>query len=79
MCSCEHFGVDTTASLHLVRQPDHFYVAYLKDDPAKEPIAAGESIPGIIADASAKIGRPRNDFEVLEIDKNRFERLKRFV
>jgi hypothetical protein len=71
--------VSTTASLHLVHHPDHFYVAYLKDDPAEERIAAGESIPGIIADASAKTGRPRNDFEVLEIDKDRLERLKRFV
>jgi hypothetical protein len=36
------------------RQFDYHYVAYLKDDSAKEPIATGYSIPGILADASEK-------------------------
>ena len=58
---------------------DYHYVAYLKDDPAKEPIAIGYSIPGIIADAAEKTGRPRTDFEVQEISRERYERLKRFL
>ena len=58
---------------------DRFYVAYLEDDPAKEPVAMGYSISGIIADAAKKIGRPRADFEVQEISRGRFEKLREFV
>ena len=60
-------------------QFDYHYIAYLKDDPAKEPIATGYSIPGILAGASEKTGRPRSDFEVQEISKERYEKLKRFL
>lgn len=42
---------------------------YLKDDPAKEPITAGPSIPGILADAVAKTGRSKQDSEVRRISK----------
>jgi hypothetical protein len=49
----------TSPSLHLV--PEYrYYVAYLKTDPAKEPLAIGQSMPRIIADAATKIGRHRN-------------------
>jgi hypothetical protein len=58
---------------------DRFYVAYLKDDAAKEPVAIGYSISGIIADAAKKIRRPRTDFEVQEISRGRFEKLREFV
>jgi hypothetical protein len=58
---------------------DRFYVAYLKDDPAKEPIAIGYSISGTIADAAATTGRHTSDFEVQEISKGRFEKLREFV
>jgi hypothetical protein len=58
---------------------DRHYVAYLKDDPSKEPIAIGYSITGIIADAADRTGRSRNDFEVLEITRERYEKLRRFV
>jgi hypothetical protein len=61
------------------RQFDYHYVAYLKDDPAKEPIATGYSIPDILADASEKTGRPRSEFEVHEISKGRYEKLKKFL
>jgi hypothetical protein len=58
---------------------DYHLVAYLKDDPAREPITIGYSIPRILADASEKIGRPRSDFEVQEITKERYEKLKKFL
>jgi hypothetical protein len=29
---------------------DLYYVAYLKDDPAKEPIAASYSTPGVLSE-----------------------------
>jgi acetolactate synthase I/II/III large subunit len=58
---------------------DRFYCAYIKGDAAKEPIMTGESIPAIIANAAEKTGRPRSDFEVEEISRERHEKLKRFL
>lgn len=58
---------------------EHYYLEYSKHDPAKEPLATGESIPAIMAQASAKTGRPRDDFEVQEIPKERYEKLKQFL
>jgi hypothetical protein len=58
---------------------DLYYAAYLKDNPAQEPIAVGQSAPGVLADASRKIGRPKSDFELLEITREQFERLKQFL
>ena len=57
---------------------DRYYIAYLKDDPAKEPIEIGDSIPRILADAQ-KTGRPETDFEVHEISQERDEGLKHFL
>jgi hypothetical protein len=48
---------------------DRFYFAYLKDDPAKEPIAIGYSISGTIVDAATTTGRHRSDFEVQEYER----------
>jgi hypothetical protein len=67
------------ASLHLVPDFDRFYCSYIKGDAAKEPITTGESIPAIIADAAVKTGRPRTDFEVEEIGRKRYEKLKQFL
>jgi hypothetical protein len=36
--------------LHGIPEFDVYYVAYLKDDPAKEPIAASYSAPGVLAE-----------------------------
>ena len=36
-------------------------------NPAREPIAVGESIPGIIADAADTLGRDRKEFLVEQI------------
>jgi hypothetical protein len=35
---------------------DRYYLAYLKDDAAKEPIAASYSAPGVLAEAAHKTG-----------------------
>jgi hypothetical protein len=55
---------------------DYFYVAYLKDDPAKEPIAASYSAPGVLAEAAHKTGRAKADFELREISSKEYERIK---
>jgi hypothetical protein len=71
--------MNTSPSLHPVPEFDRYYVAYRKGDEAKEPLATGESIPAIIADAAARTGRPRTDFEVEEISRERYEKLKKFL
>jgi hypothetical protein len=35
-------------SLHPIPNFERYFVVYRKDDPAKEPLATGESIPAII-------------------------------
>jgi hypothetical protein len=55
---------------------DHYYVAYLKDDPAKEPIAASDSAPGVLEEAAHKTGRAKADFELREIGRGEYERVK---
>jgi hypothetical protein len=40
--------------LHKIPEFDLYYVAYLKDDPAQEPIAASYSSPGVLAAAAHK-------------------------
>jgi hypothetical protein len=49
--------------LNKIPEFDYFYVAFLKDDPAKEPIAASYSAPGVVAEAAHKTGRAKGDFE----------------
>jgi hypothetical protein len=75
----DNVPMNTYASLHPVQDFDRFYCAYIKGDAAKEPITTGESIPAIIADAAVKTGRPRTDFEVEEISRKRYEKLKQFL
>ena len=53
-----------------------YYVAYLKDDPAKEPVATSYSAPGVLAEAAHKTGRAKADFELREISREEYERLK---
>ena len=52
------------------------YVAYLKDDPAKEPISASYSALGALAEAAHKTGRAKADFELREISREEYERLR---
>jgi hypothetical protein len=54
---------------------DWYYVAYLKDDAAKEPIAASYSAPGVLADASEKTGLPKDCFELRQISREEYERV----
>jgi hypothetical protein len=42
--------------LHNIPEFDLYYVAYLKDDPAKESIAVSYSSPGVLAEAAHKTG-----------------------
>jgi len=46
---------------------------------AKEPIAASYSAPGVLAEAAHKTGRAKADFELREISKEEYERLKSLV
>jgi hypothetical protein len=62
--------------LHKIPEFDLYYVAYLKDDPAKEPIAASYSSPGVLAEAAHKTGRAKADFELREISREEYERVK---
>jgi hypothetical protein len=62
--------------LHKIPEFDLYYVAYLKDDPAKEPIAASSSAPGVLAEAAHKTGRAKADFELREISKEEYDRIK---
>jgi hypothetical protein len=65
--------------LNKIPEFDHSYVAYLKDDPAKEPIAASYSSPGVLAEAAHKTGRAKADFELREISKEEYERIKALI
>ena len=48
--------------LNKIPEFDLYYVAYLKDDPAKEPVATSYSSPGVLAGAAHKTGRAKADF-----------------
>jgi hypothetical protein len=52
-----------------------YYVAYPKDDPAKEPVAASYSARGVLAEAAHKTGRAKADSELREISKEEYEAL----
>ena len=65
--------------LNKIPEFDYCYVAYLKDDPAKEPIAASYSAPGVLAEAAHKTGRAKADFEIREISREEYERIKSMI
>jgi hypothetical protein len=62
--------------LHKIPEFDYFYVAYLKDDPAKEPVAASYSAPGVLAEATQKTGRAKADFELRESSREECKRIR---
>jgi len=62
--------------LNKIPEFDHYYVAYLKDDRAKEPVAASYSAPGVLAEAAHRTGRAKADFELREISREEYDRLK---
>ena len=71
--------MNTILMLNNIPEFDQYYVAYLKDDPAKQPIATSYSSPGVLADAAHKTGRVKADFELREISKEEYERLRSFI
>jgi hypothetical protein len=62
--------------LHKIPKFDLYYVAYLKDDPAKEAVAICYSAPGVLAEAAHKTGRAKADFELREISREEYDRLR---
>ena len=65
--------------LHGIPEFEVYYIAYLKDDPAKEPIATSYSSPGVLAEAAHKTGSPKSDFELRQITKQEHDRLKELL
>jgi len=65
--------------LNKILEFDLYYVAYLKDDPAKEPVATSYSAPGVLAEAAHKTGRAKVDFELREVSKEEYERFKSLI
>ena len=65
--------------LHKIPEFDHYYVAHLKDDPAKEPVATSYSSPGVLAEAAHKTGRAKADFKLREISRKEYERIKSLI
>jgi hypothetical protein len=58
---------------------EEYFAAYLSDDPAREPVAVGSSIPRTIADAATRLGRDRHEFSVERISPEQFETLSQFL
>ena len=71
--------MNATPMLNRTPEFDLYYVAYLKDDPAKEPIAASYSAPGPLAESARKTGRAKADFELREISKEEYDKLKQLM
>jgi hypothetical protein len=72
--------VNTKPSLH--PRPDlepEYFSAHLTDDPAREPVAVGSSIPRTIADAAIKTGRDRKDFSVERLTAKQYQTLAQFL
>ena len=65
--------------LHKIPEFEWYYVAYLKDDPAKEPVATSYSSPGVLAEAAHKTARAKADFELREISREEHERIKSLI
>jgi hypothetical protein len=62
--------------LNKIPEFDRYYIAYLKDDPVKEPVATSYSAPGVLSEAAHRTGRAKADFELREITKQQHNRLK---
>jgi len=62
--------------LHKIPEFDRYYVAYPKDDPAKEPVATSYGAPGVLAEVAHKTRRAKADFELREISREEYDRLR---
>jgi len=71
--------MNTCSLLDKIPEFDYYYVAHLKDDPAKEPIATSYSAAGVLAEAAHKTGRAKADFELREISREEYERIKSLI
>lgn len=58
---------------------DPHSLVYLKSDPAKEPIAVGDSAAATLVDAAHKTDRLESEFELLEISREQYERLSKLL
>ena len=56
-----------------------YFSAHLTNDPAREPVAVGESIPRTIADAAIRLGRDRKEFSVERITAEQYQTLAQFL
>jgi hypothetical protein len=65
--------------LNITPEFNRYYIACLRDDPAKEPIAASYSAPAVLAEAAHKMGRSKADLEIREIRREEYERLKSLI
>jgi hypothetical protein len=67
-------------SLHPIpEREEEYFSAHLSDDPAREPVAVGSSIPRTIADAATRLGRDRNEFSIERISPEQYETLSQFL
>ena len=55
---------------------DYYYKACKKGDTEAKAVTADQSLVAALADASEITGLPRDNFEVHEISKEEFERLR---
>jgi hypothetical protein len=72
--------MNTSPSLH--PRPDvqpEYFSAHLTNDPAREAMAVGSSIPRTIADAAIKTGRDGKDFSVERITTEQYQTLSQFL
>jgi hypothetical protein len=67
-------------SLHPIpEREEEYFAAYLSDDPARESVAVGSSIPRTIADAAIKLSRDRNEFSVARITAEQYRTLLQYL
>jgi hypothetical protein len=72
----KYVRTNTDLVVNKIPEFEWYYVACLKDDPAKEPIAMSYCAPGVLADAAHKTGRAKADLELVPISREEHEQLK---
>jgi hypothetical protein len=68
--------VHPSTTLHPNPGFEYYFKACRKGDPEAKAVAIGENPMGVLADASEITGLPRDNFEVHEISKEQFEKLR---
>jgi hypothetical protein len=72
-------SIGSTLDAYNFPEFEWYYVGLFEGRPAKEPIATSYSAPGVLAEAEHKTGRAKSDFELREINKEEYERLRRLL